>query len=91
LHISKIVSRVVRVIKEEKKLGLWNHDVPSRRSLERSTNYSADGRWQTPTRTVCVKPGVYFVNPRNFDEETQNKLLEVIDEYKQGKKQVERE
>lgn len=85
IYMQRIVKDAEKVIRSERRMGVWKHDMPSRRSLERSINYAADVDWgyeDNITPLVQVKPGWYYVNPRRFDEITQAKLKQIFAEFK---------
>jgi hypothetical protein len=83
-YIGWIVNQSLRMIKEMKREGQWKHAIPSRRSLERSCNYSADIRRykeEGVTPLICIRPGYYFCSPRKFGEDTRKKLEELFEEF----------
>jgi hypothetical protein len=82
-HIRTIVDEALSLIDYEKRMGMWKRPIPSRRTLERSTNYAADPRWYQDKedkrpKIVAIKPGWYIPNPQFFDGETKQRLESIL-------------
>jgi hypothetical protein len=88
IHISKLCAIAESNMRHEKKMGRWHDPIPSRRSLERSTNYAADENYAPNNKMPKLqawKPGWYIPNLNLYDEDTRKKIQEMIKDFKNSK------
>jgi hypothetical protein len=75
--LAEIYSRTINSLKNDPLFN--NRQLPSKRTIDRRVNEAADRRfYPTGAPIVCIRPGTYLPNPRNFSEPARTLLTALV-------------
>ena len=82
-HRGASLAEIFQGVREKVSRRIDDHDWPSvwgfpiKRTVDRRTNETASTKFYEIPLTICLKPGVYMINPMLFEPEVREEILKV--------------